>query len=85
MADATRYPHAILHRRRLRMLTLLIIILLIVLFSGGGYYGRRANWGTRGYSGLVLLVVAVILAVWALNELLLPTLPMPQGVAPINK
>ena len=67
------------------MLTLLIIILLVLAFSGGGYYGRRANWGARGYSGLVLLVVAVILAVWALNELLMPPVPMPHGVAPINQ
>jgi len=67
------------------MLTLLILILVIFLVSGGGFYGRRANWGPRGFLGLVMLVLVVILAVWVLNELLMPPLPMPAGVPSISK
>ena len=67
------------------MLLLIIIVLVVLMASGGGYYGRRANWGSRGFLSLVLLILVVILAVWVLNELLLPPVPMPAGVPPINK
>jgi hypothetical protein len=74
-----------LYWRPFFMLTLLIVILVILLVSGGGFYGRRASWGSRGYLGLVMLVLVVILAVWVLNELLMPPLPMPAGVPSISK
>jgi hypothetical protein len=58
------------------MITLIVVILVVLLVSGGGFYGRRASWGPRGFVGLLLLVLVVILAIWAINELLLPPLPM---------
>jgi len=72
------------------------VILLILLVSGGGLYGRRAGWGStglmgrsgfgpRGVLGIVLLILIVILAIWVLNELLMPPLPMPAGVPSISK
>ncbi len=67
------------------MITLLIVILVILLMSGGGYYGRRANWGSRGFLSLLVVVLVVVLAVWTLNELLMPPLPMPAGVPSISK
>ena len=78
------------------MLTLLVVILLVLLVSGGGFYGRRAGWGSagflgrsnfgpRGLLGIILLVLIVILAIWVLNELLMPPLPMPAGVPSISK
>ena len=68
------------------MLTLIVVILVILLLGGGGgFYGRRASWGPRGFVGLLLLVLVVILAIWVLNELLMPPLPMPAGVPSITK
>jgi hypothetical protein len=67
------------------MLTLLVVILVILFVTGGGFYGRRANWGPRGFVGLLLLVLIVVLAIWVLNELLMPPLPMPAGVPSITK
>ncbi len=60
----------------LTMLTLVVVILVILLATGGGFYGRRPNWGPRGFAGLLLLGLIVVLAVWTLNELLMPPLPM---------
>lgn len=66
------------------LLVLLIIIVLLLLLGGGGYYGRRAGWGPRGYGlGLVLTVLIIIALVWALNEALMPPVPMPAGTPSI--
>ncbi len=67
------------------MFTLLVVVLVILFATGGGFYGRRASWGPRGFVGLLLLVLVVILAVWALNELLLPPLPMLANPPSISK
>lgn len=66
------------------MLTLLLIIVILLLFGGGGgYCGRRAGWGPRGVGGLVVTVLIVILLIWVVNELLMPPIPMPEGVPSI--
>jgi hypothetical protein len=67
------------------MYTLLVVILVILLVTGGGFYGRRANWGPRGFVGLLLLVLVAILAIWAINELLMPPLPMLVNPPSISK
>jgi hypothetical protein len=66
------------------MLTLLLIIIVLLLFGGGGgYYGRQAGWGPRGFGGLLVTVLIVVLLIWVVNELIMPPLPMPQGVPSI--
>jgi hypothetical protein len=67
------------------MFTLLVVILVVLLVTGGGAYGRRANWGPRGFVGLLLLVLIVILAIWAINEALMPPLPMLDNPPAISK
>jgi hypothetical protein len=68
------------------LLTILIIIVLVLLLGGGGMYGRRAGWGARGYGlGLVLTILIIIALIWALNEALMPPLPMPAGTPSIMK
>jgi hypothetical protein len=66
------------------MLVLILIIVVLLLFGGGGgFYGRRAGWGRQGFVGLLIAVLLVILLIWVFNELLMPPLPMPQGVPSI--
>lgn len=66
------------------LLLVVIILVLVLLLGGGGFYGRRAGWGPRGYGlGLVLTILIVIALVWALNEALMPPLPMPGGAPSI--
>ena len=65
------------------MLLIVLIILVLVLFGGGGFYGRRAGWGPRGFVGLLLTVLIIILLIWVVNELIMPPLPMPAGVPSI--
>lgn len=62
---------------------LLLVVIILLLLFGGGFYGRRSGWGPRGFGGLVLTVLLIILLVWVANELLMPPLPMPAGVPPI--
>lgn len=66
------------------MLTILLIIVVLLLFGGGGgYYGRRAGWGRRGFGGLLLTALILVLLIWVVNELIMPPLPMPEGVPSI--
>ncbi|MDB5643064.1 MAG: hypothetical protein JWN07_2381 [Hyphomicrobiales bacterium] len=66
------------------MVLVLIILIVLIMLGGGGFYGRRAGWGPRGYGlGLVLTVLIIIALVWALNEVLMPPLPMPAGTPSI--
>ncbi len=55
---------------------LILILIVILLLSGGGFYGRRSGWGPRGFGGLLLAVLLVILLVWVVNELIMPPLPI---------
>lgn len=65
---------------------ILIILVLVLLLGGGGVYGRRAGWGARGYGlGLVLTILIVIALLWALNEALMPPVPMPAGAPSIMR
>ena len=69
-----------------RIMTLLLIILIVLLLAGGGgLYGRRAGWGAGRFGGLLVMILLIVLLVWAVNELLMPTLPMPQGVPSITR
>jgi hypothetical protein len=68
------------------MLILLVIIVVLLVLGGGGFYGRRAGWGPRGYGlGLVLTVLIIIALIWALNEVLMPPVPMPAGTPSIMR
>ena len=67
------------------MVLLLILVIILLLVGGGGYYGRRLRWGSRGFAGLIVAVLIVVVLVWALNEVLMPPLPMPAGVPSISK
>jgi hypothetical protein len=68
------------------MSILLLLVIVLLLFGGGGYYGRQAGWGGRQYGlGLVLAILIIIALVWALNEVLMPPVPMPAGVPPITR
>jgi hypothetical protein len=60
-----------------------VLILVVLLLFGGGFYGRRAGWGPQGFGGLLVAVLAVILLIWVVNELIMPPLPMPEGVPSI--
>jgi hypothetical protein len=62
---------------------LLLIVILVVLLLSGGFYGRRAGWAPRNFAGLLVTVLLVILLIWIVNELIMPPLPMPQGVPSI--
>jgi len=62
---------------------LLIVIVVLLLGGGGGFYGRRAGWGQRGFGGLLVTVLIVVLLIWAVNELMMPPLPMPAGAPSI--
>ncbi len=64
-------------------MSLLVLILLVLLLFGGGFYGRRAGWGPRNFVGLLVTVLLVILLIWVVNELIMPPVPMPQGVPSI--
>ena len=64
-------------------MTLVLLIILILLLGGGGAYGRNAGWGPRGFGGLLVTVLIVVLLVWAVNELIMPQPPMPAGVPSI--
>lgn len=67
-------------------LMILIVLVLVLLLGGGGVYGRCAGWGGRGYAlGLVLTILIVIALIWALNEALLPPIPMPAGAPSIMR
>jgi hypothetical protein len=65
------------------MLTILLIIIVLLLFGGGGFYGQRAGWGPRGFGGLLVTVLIVVLLIWIVNELIMPPLPMPEGAPSI--
>jgi hypothetical protein len=65
------------------MLLILLIIVVLLLFGGGGLYGRRAGWGPRGFGGLLVTVLIVVLLIWVVNELIMPPLPMPAGTPSI--
>jgi hypothetical protein len=65
------------------MLLLLLLIVVLLLFGGGGYYGRRVGWGPRGFGGSLVTVLLVILLIWAVNELIIPQPPMPEGAPSI--
>jgi 4-amino-4-deoxy-L-arabinose transferase-like glycosyltransferase len=65
------------------LLILLIIVVLLLFGGGGGFYGRRARWGPRGFGGLLVTVLILILLIWAVNELIMPPLPMPAGAPSI--
>jgi hypothetical protein len=67
------------------MLLILLIIVILLLFGGGGFHGRRAGWGPRGFGGLLVGALIVILLVWVVNELIMPPLPMPAGTPSIIK
>lgn len=67
------------------LVLVLIIVVLLLLAGGGGFYGRRAGWGVQRFLGLLVAVLVVILLIWVVNELLMPPLPMPQGVPSIIK
>ncbi len=64
-------------------LFVLLLLVLLLLGGGGGYYGRARGWGTRGFSGLLVTVLIVLLLVWTVNELLIPPTPMPAGAPSI--
>jgi hypothetical protein len=65
------------------MLLILLIIIVLLLLGGGGSYGQRAGWGPRGFGGLLITVLIVVLLIWVVNELTMPPLPMPAGVPSI--
>jgi hypothetical protein len=65
------------------LLIVLIVVALLLLGAGGGIHGRGAGWKPQGFLGLLLAVLIVILLIWVVNELLMPPLPMPQGVPSI--
>ncbi|MBB4200319.1 hypothetical protein GGD83_004148 [Rhodoblastus sphagnicola] len=66
------------------MLLIILIIVVVLLFGGGGgFFGRRAGWGPRGFGGLLVTVLIVVLLIWAVNELTMPRLPMPEGAPSI--
>jgi hypothetical protein len=65
------------------MLLILLIIVVLLLFGGGGFYGHRAGWGPRGFGGLLVSVLIVVLLIWIVNELIMPPLPMPAGAPSI--
>ena len=65
------------------MLLLVAILVVLLLFGGGGFYGRRAGWGPRNFVGLLVTVLLVILLIWVVNALIMPPVPMPQGVPSI--
>jgi hypothetical protein len=64
---------------------LLLIVILLLLGGGTGYYRRRATWGPRGFVGILLAVLLVLLLVWAVNELIMPPLPMPAEAPSITR
>jgi hypothetical protein len=65
------------------MVLIFLIIVVLLLFGGGGFYGRNAGWGPRGFAGLLVTVLIVILLIWFVNELIMPPLPMPAGAPSI--
>lgn len=68
------------------LVLILVVLVLVVLLGGGGMYGRRAGWGGRQYGlGLVLTVLIVIALIWALNEVLMPPVPMPAPAPSIMR
>ena len=67
------------------MVLLLILVIILLLVGGGGYYGRRLSWSPRGFAGLLVTVLIVVILVWALNDVLMPPVPMPAGVPSISK
>jgi hypothetical protein len=86
VADRFLRPGVVeLKTRSAEMLVLVLILLVLLLFGGGGFYGRRAGWGPRNFVGLLVTVLLVILLIWIVNELMMPPLPMPQGVPSIIK
>jgi hypothetical protein len=64
-------------------LLVLLILVLLLLGGGGGYYGRARGWGPRGFSGLLVTMLIVLLLVRAVNELLIPPAPLPDGAPSI--
>jgi hypothetical protein len=67
------------------MRLVLLIVIVLLLFGGGGFHGRRAGWGPRGFYGLLVTALAVVLLIWVVNELIMPPLPMPEGVPDISR
>ena len=39
--------------------------------------------GPRGFGGLLVAVLIVVLLIWVVNELIMPPLPLPAGVPSI--
>jgi hypothetical protein len=67
------------------MLLLLLIIVVLLIFGGGCLYGRRADWGPRGFGGLLVTVLIIVLLIWVVNELIMPPLRMPAGAPSISR
>ena len=65
------------------MLVLILVILALLLFGGGGFYVRRSGSGPRGFVGLLIAALLVLLLTWVANELVMPPLPMPRGAPSI--
>jgi hypothetical protein len=78
-------PRPFPHLGTWNMTLLLIILLVVLLLGGGGFYGRRAGWRPRNYTGLLVTILLIVLLVWVVNELLLPTPPIPAGTPPITR
>jgi hypothetical protein len=77
-------PELSFHVRGTKAMLLIVLILFaLLLFGGGGFYGRRTGWGPRGFGGLLVLILVVILLIWFVNELIMPPLPMPAGTPSI--